>query len=80
MAALSTWFAPVWETNDDVAMVAHGYGFADQPSPNLLFSNVIWGHLVQSLNGLFGLQGYSVGTLGVHPSRWMVDPLLLDPA
>lgn len=67
MIALCMWFAPVWETNDDVAMamVAHGYGFASQSSPNILFSNVVWGHLVQGLHGLFGLQGYSVGTLGV---------------
>lgn len=45
-------------------MVAHGYGFASYGSPNLLFSNVIWGHAVRTLHGLFGMQGYSVGTFG----------------
>lgn len=63
---LSTWFDPIWETNDDVAMamVAHGYGFASYGSPNLLFSNVVWGHVVRVLHGLYDMQGYSVGTFG----------------
>lgn len=64
LGGLSFWFTPVWETNDDVAMamVAHGYGFASYGSPNLLFSNVVWGYIVRALHGLFGFQGYSVGT------------------
>jgi hypothetical protein len=66
LVGLSFWFSPIWETNDDVAMamVAHGYGFASNGSPNLLFSNVVWGHIVRALHGLFGFQGYSVGTFG----------------
>jgi hypothetical protein len=52
---LIVWGTPVWDTNDDVAMamVAHGYGFVAQKSPNLLFSNVVWGHVVQALHGMF---------------------------
>lgn len=66
LIVLGFWFTPVWETNDDVAMamVAHGYGFAAYGSPNLLFSNVVWGHIVRALHGLFGFQGYSIGTFG----------------
>lgn len=66
VATLATLFQPVWETNDDVAMamVAHGYGFVSEGSANLLFSNVLWGMVVRSLDGLSGLQGYSLGTLG----------------
>lgn len=66
VTGLVVWGNPVWDTNDDVAMamVAHGYGFAAQASPNVLFSNVIWGHIVQALHGVFGLQGYSIGALG----------------
>ncbi|MHA6646002.1 hypothetical protein [Mesorhizobium sp. A623] len=62
---LCLWFEPVWETNDDVAMamVAHGYGFVSDGSPNLLFSNVIWGYIVRMLHGMSDLQGYSLGTL-----------------
>ena len=47
--ALCLFFEPRWETNDDVAMsmVAHGYGIAAVGMPNLIFSNVVWGYLVQ---------------------------------
>ena len=44
-------FEARWETNDDVAMsmVAHGYGVAAFGSPNLIFSNVLWGYLVRAV-------------------------------
>lgn len=60
-------FEPRWETNDDVAMsmVAHGYGLAAIQSPNLVFSNVLWGYLVRSIPEVGGVLGYSVATLGV---------------
>jgi hypothetical protein len=64
---LCIWFNPRWESNDDVAMsmVAHGYGFAAYSSPNLLFSNVLWGYLVRALPTVHGILGYSLATLGV---------------
>lgn len=60
-------FSPQWETNDDVgmSMVAHGYGIAAKGSPNLIFSNVLWGHLVRSIPSIGGVPGYSLATLGV---------------
>jgi hypothetical protein len=60
-------FNPRWESNDDVAMsmVAHGYGLAAYGSPNLLFSNVLWGYLVRGLPTVHGILGYSLATLGV---------------
>lgn len=60
-------FRPLWETNDDVAMsmVAHGYGIAARGSPNLIFSNVLWGYLVRSIPSVDGVLGYSLATLGV---------------
>jgi hypothetical protein len=60
-------FNPRWESNDDVAMsmVAHGYGLAAYSSPNLLFSNVLWGYLVRWLPAVHGILGYSLATLGV---------------
>jgi hypothetical protein len=60
-------FNPRWESNDDVAMsmVAHGYGLAAYSSPNLLFSNVLWGYLVRALPTVHGIFGYSLATLGV---------------
>ena len=62
---LCFYFAPRWETNDDIgmSMVAHGYGLAATSSPNLVFSNVIWGYLVQSCPQMNGLLGYSAATL-----------------
>jgi hypothetical protein len=60
-------FEARWETNDDVAMsmVAHGYGVAAFGSPNLIFSNVLWGHLVRAIPQINGILGYSTATLGV---------------
>jgi hypothetical protein len=60
-------FEARWETNDDVAMsmVAHGYGVAAFGSPNLIFSNVIWGYLVRAIPQIHGSFGYSIATLGV---------------
>jgi hypothetical protein len=65
-AALYASFVPVFLTNDDVgmAMVAHGYGLAIHGDPNLIFSNVLWGHLVRAIPTLAGVQGYSVATIG----------------
>jgi len=55
-----------WETNDDIAMsmVAHGYGIASIGSPNIVFSNVVWGYLVRLLPEINGILGYSLATLG----------------
>ena len=46
-----------WETNDDIAMsmVAHGYGIASIGSPNIVFSNVVWGYLVRLLPEINGI-------------------------
>lgn len=60
-------FDPTWETNDDVgmSMVAHGYGLAAIGSPNLIYSNVLWGYLVRLIPEVNGVLGYSIATLGV---------------
>lgn len=64
---LCNFFEPTWETNDDVAMsmVAHGYGIAAESSPNLVFSNVVWGYMVLAIPESFGILGYSVATFAV---------------
>src|SRR3990172_1330249 len=56
-----------WETNDDVSMsmFAHGYGVATYGSPNLIFSNVLWGYVVRLIPEFNGVLGYSTATLGV---------------
>jgi len=58
-------YQPLWETNDDVgmSMIAHGYGVAALSSPNLVFSNVIWGYLTQSIPIVNGILGYSIATI-----------------
>lgn len=50
-----------WAVNDDIgmAMIAHGYGIADQPSPDLVYSNIVWGWLTFGLGTPFGIQGYA---------------------
>ena len=62
--ALCRFFSPHWQTNDDVAMsmIAHGYGNVVAGSPNLVFSNVLWGYFVRSLPSVDGLLGYSIAT------------------
>jgi len=65
IVAMCSIFDPFWTSNDDVvmSMIAHGYGVASQSSPNLLFSNVLWGYLVSSLPSINGVVGYSWMTL-----------------
>ena len=54
-----------WDSNDDIAMamVVHGYGIAAVPSPNLFFSNQLWGHLAQLLDVSSVIPGYSLASL-----------------
>lgn len=64
---------PRFETNDDVAMsmIAHGYGGIRTASPNLVFSNVLWGRLVQALPHLPAAPGYSIATyLSLFAAAW----------
>jgi hypothetical protein len=65
VAVICLLFNPHWDTNDDVAMsmVAHGYGLASHGSPNLVFSNTLWGYFVRALPEAWGLLGYSIATL-----------------
>ncbi len=67
VAPLILTFTPRWETNDDVAMsmVAHGYGIAAIGSPNLVFSNVLWGQIVRHLPAIQGVVGYSTATIAI---------------
>lgn len=67
VVALCVLFPPQWETNDDVAMsmIAHGYGIAAISSPNLVFSNVVWGHIVRAIPSLAGIPGYSLAALSL---------------
>lgn len=63
--ALCVSFQPRWQTNDDISMsmVAHGYGLAAYSSPNLIFSNILWGYLVRSIPSINGVFGYTIATL-----------------
>jgi hypothetical protein len=73
-------FEPRWETNDDVgmSMVAHGYGLATYGSPNLLFSNAVWGYLVRAIPTINGVLGYSLGTMvAVVVAAWGISYFLL---
>lgn len=65
VAVLYFFVEPRWETNDDVAMsmVSHGYGIASEPSPNLIFSNVIWGYVTSSFPINMGIPSYSALSL-----------------
>jgi hypothetical protein len=48
-----------------MSMIAHGYGLIQYGSPNLIFSNVVWGYFVRSLPTIHGILGYSLATLGI---------------
>ncbi len=67
IAVLFIAFNPHWETNDDAAMsmIAHGYGIAAYGSPQLIFSNVLWGYLVRAIPSINGVLGYSLATLAI---------------
>lgn len=58
-------FGAYWGNDDaGMAMIAHGYGIAAFGSPNIVFSNVLWGHLVRALPQVNGLDGYSIAMIG----------------
>ena len=61
LLAIMLFGAKFWDANDDIhmAMVAGGYGLAAEPSPGIVFSNVIWGWLATHLGAPFGVQGYT---------------------
>lgn len=67
VASLCAAFEPRWDTNDDpgMAMAAHGYGLAAQATPNLIYTNVLWGHLAQAMPEIRGVPGYSLLTMAV---------------
>jgi hypothetical protein len=67
LVALCLAFEPRFETNDDVAMsmIAHGYGDAAYGSPLLIYSDVLWGHVVRAVPTVNGVLGYSIATLAV---------------
>lgn len=53
---------PAWESNDDptMSMIAHGYGLMKTASPNIIFSNVIWGHLINLTPEINSVLGYDL--------------------
>lgn len=57
----------MWETNDDVgmSMIAGGYGLAALGSAKLIFSNVLWGHMIRLIPAIGGTPGYSIATLAI---------------
>ena len=67
VVSLCVVFVPRWATNDDAAMsmIAHGYGLAAYGSPQLIFSNVLWGYLVRAIPPINGVLGYSLATMAV---------------
>ena len=60
---------PHWETVDDVgmSMLAHGYGYGphNTGTPHLMYSNILWGHLVRGVPSFFYIPGYSWATYAV---------------
>lgn len=61
LVAYTLFLAPkFWRTNDDpgMAMLACGYGISDAPSPYLIFSNGLWGWVVNRISGISGTCSY----------------------
>lgn len=46
-------------------MIVHGYGIASIGSPDLLFSNVVWGHIIRLIPEVNNVLGYSIATFTV---------------
>lgn len=53
---------PIWLSNDDVGMSmrAHGYGGFINKTPNLLFSNSVWGEIISQIPTIGGYLGYTI--------------------
>lgn len=63
--SLYSFYTPIWETNDDVgmSMVIHGYGISNHKSPNLIFSNILWGKILLLIPNINNILGYSIATI-----------------
>lgn len=61
-----------------MSMIAHGYGFATYGSPQLVFSNTLWGYIVRAIPTINGVLGYSLATVMVLLAfGWMILYFLL---
>lgn len=60
-----------------MSMVAHGYGIAATASPNIIFSNILWGYIVRSLPAIGGVLGYSIATFAALFVAWAATIYLL---
>lgn len=84
----------IWETNDDIAMamISQGYGIAAHASPGVVFSNVIWGWILEHLPAIGGIESYTLATYALlvgaaaviafsmhrlEASSWMTGCILL---
>lgn len=58
-------FLIAWNTNDDVAMamITGGFGFADSPSPAIVYSNIVWGHIITLIPSFSWITNYSIVSL-----------------
>jgi hypothetical protein len=65
LVCLFTVFTPLYETNDDgfMAMIVHGFGYFDKPSPYMLFSNVVLGWILSRLPVILGVLPYGYFTV-----------------
>ncbi|MFC5475485.1 hypothetical protein [Paraherbaspirillum soli] len=48
-----------------MSMIAHGYGLASYGTPQLVFSNVLWGYIVRAIPTINNILGYSLATISV---------------
>ncbi|QWU98923.1 hypothetical protein [Francisella salimarina] len=57
-------YTPIFETNDDVglSMISAGYGIAANATPNLTFSNALYGEILNHLPVIAGILPYSYMT------------------
>ncbi|MDR3205162.1 MAG: hypothetical protein LBV23_10580 [Deltaproteobacteria bacterium] len=58
-------FNPTWDSNDDLmmSMLAHGYGIAAKGTPNIVYSNIIWGYFIRLLPSINTIFGYTIATI-----------------
>lgn len=61
LCIIFAWHSKSWDTNDDamMGMIVQGYGIAHAPSPGLVYSNVVWGWVLEQLGQVFGPYSYT---------------------
>ena len=71
-----------WQSNDDpnMAMIAQGTGIASVPSPGIVYSNIVWGWVLEHGPSIAGIQFYALANYALLAASLTAILYALDKA